>query len=111
MIGGAADSAGEWIELILPNAIREGIAEIEPVAFAIPNHRVRDTDLSLPTRDPAVRINPVQSAIRAPGFSLGSVGIHIVAHRAGPQRSAGIDSGIIQADSGPTREPESLVAP
>ena len=54
--------------------------------------------------DARVRIEAVKNSILSACFPRRSIRVHVVAHRARPQRAAGIGARVIEPDGRPTRE-------
>src|SRR5258708_26992706 len=93
---------GGAIIVVRPNRIHQRISEIETPPVRAPGQRVGDANLSPGYGHACVGIDPTKDSILSAGFPRRSVRVHVVAHRAHPQRTTRIDARVIEADGRPS---------
>ena len=94
------DSAGFGIVVVAIDGVGEAIGEVEEAAVRTPGERVGDADIPFPLGGGAVPFEAVENAVCAAGFKARAIGSDVVAHGADPECATGVDTTIVEADSG-----------
>ena len=85
-----------------PDHIDRRVPKIEPATIGTPGQGVGDAHVAAVHGHTRIRIDPIQNAILPASVTRRSVRVHVVAHRAHPQRAAWISARVIETDGRPS---------